>query len=123
MKDVNHGTAGGYSNRKCRCDECRTAWNAYQSRYRAKQRDEAWHEKNNSRSKGIRKLRRENQRPPAGSPCQLCSKVPPRGLLHLDHDHITNEFRGWLCPSCNTGLGKLGDSLEGVMRAVRYLSR
>lgn len=21
-----HGTAGGYTNHRCRCDECRTAW-------------------------------------------------------------------------------------------------
>jgi hypothetical protein len=30
-----HGTSGGYTNHKCRCDECRAAWRAYISRRRA----------------------------------------------------------------------------------------
>ena len=38
----------------------------------------------------------------------------------LDHDHETNLFRGWLCDDCNLGIGKLGDNLEGIMRAVKY---
>jgi len=28
MSEPWHGTAGGYSNHKCRCDRCRTAWAA-----------------------------------------------------------------------------------------------
>lgn len=27
--DPRHGTANGYSNRRCRCDECRAAWAAH----------------------------------------------------------------------------------------------
>lgn len=27
--DPRHGTANGYSNQKCRCQECRAAWAAY----------------------------------------------------------------------------------------------
>lgn len=42
--------------------------------------------------------------------------------LHVDHDHATGEIRGLLCFACNTGIGKLGDTLEGVMRAVDYLT-
>lgn len=41
----------------------------------------------------------------------------------LDHCHETGKFRGWLCGRCNTGIGSLGDDLEGVMKAVRYLRR
>jgi hypothetical protein len=26
-----------------------------------------------------------------------------------------------LCESCNTGLGKLGDTIDGVLRALKYL--
>lgn len=52
--------------------------------------------------------------------CELCGKV---GKVHWDHDHETGKFRGWLCVSCNTGLGKLGDSIEGLERALAYLRR
>lgn len=43
--------------------------------------------------------------------------------FHTDHDHETRRIRGLLCSNCNTGLGKLGDSVKGVRRALRYLSR
>ena len=29
QKPIQHGTAGGYTNRRCRCDQCRSAWAAY----------------------------------------------------------------------------------------------
>lgn len=40
---------------------------------------------------------------------------------HMDHDHITGEFRGILCGNCNRGLGQLGDSIESVRNALVYL--
>lgn len=71
--------------------------------------------------------------PPMPSVCDCCGKKPNIGSnldpsrrkrgLSLDHDPITNEFRGWLCDSCNTGIGKLGDSIEGLERAKKYLTR
>jgi hypothetical protein len=39
----------------------------------------------------------------------------------VDHDHETGAIRGLLCKHCNSSLGKLGDNLEGLMRAVDYL--
>ncbi len=56
--------------------------------------------------------------PPPGTPCGCCERARP---LLLDHDHRTNMFRGWLCRECNSGLGFLGDNLEGVGRAFQYL--
>ena len=53
--------------------------------------------------------------------CDCCGKKSDK--LNLDHDHKTNEFRGWLCYHCNTALGKLGDDIEGVTKALRYLQR
>lgn len=54
--------------------------------------------------------------------CECCV-LPERGKKKLawDHDHMTGQFRGWLCGGCNTSIGRLGDTIEGLMRAVRYL--
>lgn len=53
--------------------------------------------------------------------CDLCGIY--KGLaLHVDHCHKTNRVRGLLCVSCNTCLGGLGDSIEGLERALNYLT-
>ena len=31
MSETWHGTAGGYTNHRCRCPECRTSWAGYMS--------------------------------------------------------------------------------------------
>ena len=68
--------------------------------------------------KVVKELRKVVGPPP--DKCELCGRVE---ALHLDHDHITHEFRGWLCRSCNTSLGGLGDNVEGLLRAIAYLER
>lgn len=51
--------------------------------------------------------------------CQLCGK---RTLaLNVDHCHDSRAIRGVLCRQCNTGLGKLGDTVESLERALEYL--
>lgn len=52
--------------------------------------------------------------------CQICGN---RSTLSLDHDHVNGKFRGWLCRSCNLGLGCLGDNLDAVERAIDYLTK
>lgn len=51
--------------------------------------------------------------------CECCKK--PTDKWALDHDHSDNTFRGWLCDQCNTGIGKLGDNIEGIVNALNYL--
>jgi len=58
---------------------------------------------------------------PCPAKCELCGGPPTSRALHLDHDKKTGAFRGWLCHYCNTNLGRFGDDIEGLMRAVRYL--
>lgn len=42
--------------------------------------------------------------------------------LHIDHNHETNEVRGLLCWDCNTGIGKLKDSVEILQSVILYLN-
>ena len=67
-----------------------------------------------------RDLEKLHPRPPPGSLCECCGRV---AQLHLDHDHKTGDFRGFLCLNCNTGIGKFGDEIEGVAKALAYLVR
>ena len=56
--------------------------------------------------------------------CAICSTSIPGGPSNkfvIDHCHKTNKVRGLLCNRCNTGLGKLGDTVESLERALEYL--
>jgi hypothetical protein len=55
--------------------------------------------------------------------CEACSRPRGETRLHLDHDHVTGVFRGWLCRQCNLGLGLLGDNKERVLKILNYLGR
>ena len=58
--------------------------------------------------------------------CHICGKKSEGNRnkvnLNVDHDHETGKVRGVLCGLCNTGLGKLGDNVEGLTRALEYLN-
>jgi hypothetical protein len=54
--------------------------------------------------------------------CDICLRtIEEIGTLRVDHCHSTGKFRGFLCNSCNLGLGKFQDDLETLKRAVFYL--
>ena len=58
--------------------------------------------------------------------CAICDKeykLGGMGGLYVDHCHETNKVRGLLCNSCNSSLGKFGDNIEMLQRAIDYLSR
>jgi len=57
--------------------------------------------------------------PPKPDRCDCCHKKTEN--LQVDHIHGSTIFRGWLCTGCNSGVGKLGDNLEGVLQAAIYL--
>lgn len=57
-------------------------------------------------------------------PCECCGKlVTTSRTLQLDHCHVTGRFRGHTCKECNISTGNLGDSVEGLMRVIKYLNR
>ncbi|MFC1920290.1 endonuclease VII domain-containing protein [Chloroflexota bacterium] len=56
--------------------------------------------------------------------CPICSKRTIAGItskLVLDHNHSTGEVRGWICDSCNTGIGRFKDDIELIQKAIKYL--
>ena len=56
--------------------------------------------------------------------CPICGKVTIPDLTSkvvLDHDHKTGKVRGWICDSCNTGIGRFKDDIELLKSAIHYL--
>ena len=53
--------------------------------------------------------------------CGCCGK-PDKTKLCVDHDHVSGVVRGLLCRLCNRAIGQLGDNVEGVTNALRYLN-
>lgn len=55
--------------------------------------------------------------------CGICSITEQdfRHALSIDHCHVTNKVRGWLCADCNSGLGYFKDSKELLEKAKIYL--
>ena len=68
----------------------------------------------------LRRLRKQNPHPPAGTPCACCGRIDK---LFCDHDHATGKFRAWICRQCNSGIGLLGDSEAGLRQALAYLEQ
>jgi Recombination endonuclease VII len=88
----------------------RTKQRASTEKYKKYQRE--WH----------RKKHRPTPTRPEPLECECCFR-PATTTLHLDHCHITNIFRGWLCASCNLGIGSLGDNIDGIKNALSYLEK
>jgi len=53
--------------------------------------------------------------------CWACGVKLP--TLCVDHNHSTGEVRGLLCSRCNSGIGFLGDSIDGLEKAIAYLKK
>ena len=73
------------------------------------------HNKNDRLLYNLRKIHGATR----ASNCAICGNEDRK--LQLDHCHETLEFRGWLCTTCNVGLGKFKDSIEMLERALKYL--
>lgn len=56
--------------------------------------------------------------------CPICGKRTIAGVtckVDLDHNHRTGEIRGWICDSCNTGIGRFKDDIQLLERAIKYV--
>ena len=56
--------------------------------------------------------------------CDICNKLFRKiANQRIDHCHETGRVRGVLCNNCNVGIGMLGDTLNSLEAAVRYLRK
>lgn len=64
-----------------------------------------------------------------GNKCAICNREETRMYkgkftrLCVDHCHKTGKVRAMLCHSCNTGIGKMEDSIEILQSAIEYLRK
>lgn len=54
--------------------------------------------------------------------CSVCLGARSHRLV-VDHDHDTDEIRGWLCDKCNLALGYLGDDADTIYRLAEYMNK
>lgn len=69
-----------------------------------------------------------NPRPKIGESftCPLCHKSFVRQFQNdvvLDHSHIDGSIRGWVCSSCNTSIGKFGEDIGTLERAIEWIKK
>ncbi len=57
--------------------------------------------------------------------CFVCSipEIECIQKLHMDHNHETGEFRGWLCNKCNASIGIMRESPELLLRLAEYVEQ
>jgi len=68
----------------------------------------------------------DKDKPKTGEPfvCPICRKRSIVGVtakIVADHDHHTGNIRGFICDSCNTGLGRFKNGENYLMNAVNYI--
>jgi len=58
--------------------------------------------------------------------CAICRKMGIVGVnvkVVADHDHYAGRWRGFLCDSCNTGIGRFRDDENILRNALAYLKK
>jgi len=106
----------------CKCEDCKHTLPLSMFRpygtggraYRAKCRD--CEKKYNKNLAALRK-----QAPPKPDRCDVTGRITEN--LVMDHDHETNDIRGWIEDGINIALARLGDNIEGVRLLLAYMER
>ena len=86
----------------------------------------------NHKIKLVSFLKSENPKPDTKNyKCPCCKKTEielkengqfaDRTVWVLDHNHITDKFRGWICNNCNNGLGRFKDDINILQNVIEYL--
>ena len=68
----------------------------------------------------------KDNRPIRRPSCKNCREdidgVSMTSKVVLNHDHSNGKPSGWICDSCNTGLGRFKDDTKILKRAIDYLN-
>ena len=78
-----------------------------------------------ARANSLRSWRKTAGIPTAPYPMPEICEWPEctRKAEHLDHDHETGAFRGFLCRPHNMGLGLIGDTVVAIQHGIDYLTK
>ena len=125
------GEASGYRDGHYgQCKSCRSKLNSAYAKLHPAKRKKTTPEanrKNALKTKyGLTESQFERMLADQNGACAICKTESPggrHGTFHVDHCHDTGKVRGVLCHSCNVTLGRVGDSIDGVMRYLNYLER
>ena len=80
----------------------------------------------------VAKIKKSVAPPPADYQCPICKRTAEQAQGHsikkkqvwcADHNHETEQFRGWLCHKCNLGLGNFADNIERLESAKQYMEK
>lgn len=58
--------------------------------------------------------------------CPVCKKRTIAGVTSkvvLEHNHRTGKAGGWICDSCNTGLGRFRDDINLLKSAIEFINK
>jgi uncharacterized CHY-type Zn-finger protein len=108
------------------CENARVAAWQRKNPEKVKQAWAAWEARNPGQNRrdvlkkyGLTLKQYEQQLADQGGKCAICREE--YDVLCVDHDHETGVNRGLLCRNCNSGIGKLRDSVEMLHRSIAYL--
>ena len=82
-----------------------------------------------NKSKQIRRHHRKNWGyPDEDYECPICGKKQEGKSRNgkawaVDHCHKTDKVRGYLCPTCNSGMGLLNDDINLLEKSIEWLRK
>lgn len=120
--ECGHTDKPHYGKGKCkRCYE-KLYWETHPERREAQQRRD-YYKKNPEKYAQYAEKRKAKWRAKSAEmvkPCPLCGDIK---RLVWDHNHVTGEFRDYICGGCNSGLGYFKDNPELLRKAALYLEQ